>query len=52
MVIGGIAVIARGVRRFTTDIGAAIRGDEIEIAPSSPRLRPRTKSKKPAKTNR
>lgn len=31
MVIGGIAVIARGVRRFTTDIDAAIRGDEIEI---------------------
>jgi hypothetical protein len=31
MVIGGIAVIARGVRRFTTDIDAAVRGDEIEI---------------------
>lgn len=31
MVIGGIAVIARGVRRFTADIDAAIRGDEIEI---------------------
>ncbi len=31
MIIGGIAVIARGVRRFTGDIDAAIRGDEIEI---------------------
>ncbi len=29
MVIGGIAVIARGVRRFTTDIDAAVRGDAI-----------------------
>lgn len=27
MVIGGIAVIARGVRRFTTDIDATVRGD-------------------------
>jgi hypothetical protein len=32
MIIGGIAVIARGVRRFT-DIDAAIRGDEIELTP-------------------
>jgi len=31
MVIGGIAVIARGVRRFTADIDAAVRGDEIGI---------------------
>lgn len=31
MVIGGIAVIARGVRRFTTDIDAAVRGDEVDI---------------------
>jgi hypothetical protein len=31
MVIGGIAVIARGVRRFTADIDAAIRGDEVTI---------------------
>jgi hypothetical protein len=31
MVIGGIAVIARGVRRFTADIDAAVRGDEIQI---------------------
>jgi hypothetical protein len=31
MVIGGIAVIARGVRRFTGDIDAAIRGDAITI---------------------
>jgi hypothetical protein len=29
MVIGGIAIIARGVRRFTTDIAAAVRGDAI-----------------------
>ena len=29
MVIGGIAIIARGVRRFTTDIDAAVRGDAI-----------------------
>jgi len=33
MVIGGIAVIARGVRRFTGDIDAAVRGDEIDVAP-------------------
>ena len=32
MVIGGIAVIARGVRRFTTDIDAAVRGDAIRPA--------------------
>jgi hypothetical protein len=31
MIIGGIAVIARGVRRFTADIDAAIRGDAIEL---------------------
>ncbi len=31
MIIGGIAVIARGVRRFTADIDAAIRGDEIQV---------------------
>jgi len=29
MVIGGIAVIAHGVRRFTTDIDAAVLGDAI-----------------------
>jgi hypothetical protein len=29
MIIGGIAIIARGVRRFTTDIDAAVRGDAI-----------------------
>jgi hypothetical protein len=29
MVIGGIAIIARGVRRFTTDIDVAVRGDAI-----------------------
>jgi hypothetical protein len=32
MVIGGIAVIARGVRRMTTDIDAAVRGDQIDAA--------------------
>lgn len=32
MVIGGIAVIARGVRRFTADIDAAIRGDEVDAS--------------------
>src|SRR5215468_2335917 len=32
MVIGGIAVIARGVRRMTTDIDAAVRGDQLDIA--------------------
>ncbi len=31
MVIGGIAVVAHGVRRFTTDIDVAVRGDEIEL---------------------
>lgn len=31
MIIGGIAVIARGVRRFTADVDAAIRGDEIDL---------------------
>lgn len=29
MIIGGIALIARGVRRMTTDIDAAVRGDAI-----------------------
>jgi hypothetical protein len=32
MVIGGIAVIARGVRRMTTDIDAVVRGDRTDIA--------------------
>lgn len=32
MVIGGIAVIARGVRRLTTDIDATVRGDQIDVA--------------------
>lgn len=31
MVIGGIAIIAHGVRRFTTDIDAAVLGDAIAI---------------------
>lgn len=31
MIIGGIAIIARGVRRFTTDIDAAVRGDAITL---------------------
>jgi hypothetical protein len=41
MVIGGIAVIARGVRRFTTDIDAVVRGDEIEIGKLIAALRKR-----------
>jgi hypothetical protein len=28
MVIGGIAIIARGLRRMTTDIDVVVRGDE------------------------
>ena len=32
MVIGGIAVIMRGVRRTTTDIDVAVRGDGVTIA--------------------
>jgi hypothetical protein len=31
MVIGGIAVIARGVRRMTTDIDAVVQGDAISV---------------------
>jgi hypothetical protein len=31
MIIGGIAVIAHGVRRMTTDIDAAVRGDSIDV---------------------
>jgi hypothetical protein len=31
MVIGGIAIIAHGVRRFTTDIDAAVRGDAVRV---------------------
>ncbi len=31
MIIGGIAVIARGVRRLTTDIDAVVRGDEVDV---------------------
>lgn len=30
MVIGGIAIIARGVRRMTTDIDAVVRGDRTD----------------------
>ena len=29
MVIGGVAVIAHGVRRLTTDVDAVVRGDAI-----------------------
>jgi hypothetical protein len=32
MVIGGIAVIARGVRRMTADIDAVVRGDQTNVA--------------------
>lgn len=38
MVIGGIAVIARGVRRVTTDIDVAVRGDSITIEQLAERL--------------
>jgi len=31
MIIGGIAIIARGVRRLTTDIDALVRGDAVTI---------------------
>lgn len=31
MLIGGLAVIARGVRRFTTDIDAVVQGDSVDI---------------------
>lgn len=31
MLIGGLAVIARGVRRFTTDIDAVVQGDAVEL---------------------
>lgn len=31
MIIGGLAVIAKGVRRTTTDIDAAVRGDAVDI---------------------
>jgi hypothetical protein len=32
MVIGGIAVILRGVKRTTTDIDVAVKGDTVEIS--------------------
>ncbi len=31
MIINGIAGIARGIRRFTTDIDAAVRGDAVKV---------------------
>ena len=31
MIIGGIAGIARGIARFTTDIDAAVRGDAVTV---------------------
>lgn len=31
MLIGGLAVIARGVRRFTTDIDAVVQGDAVDV---------------------
>lgn len=31
MVIGGIAVIARGVRRMTTDIDVTVKGDQADV---------------------
>jgi hypothetical protein len=41
MVIGGIAIIARGVRRFTADIDAAIRGDKVKVDALLAALEPR-----------
>jgi hypothetical protein len=32
MLLGGVAVLARGVRWMTTDIDAVVRGDEVEPA--------------------
>jgi hypothetical protein len=32
MVIGGIAIIARGVRRMTTDIDAVVQGDRVDVS--------------------
>jgi hypothetical protein len=32
MVIGGLAVIARGVKRMTTDIDLAVRGDSVAVS--------------------
>lgn len=29
MIIGGIAIVARGVRRFTTDVDVTVRGDAV-----------------------
>jgi Nucleotidyl transferase of unknown function (DUF2204) len=31
MVIGGVAIIASGVRRFTTDIDAVVQGDAVSV---------------------
>jgi len=31
MVIGGIAVIAHGVQRMTTDIDAVVQGDAVSV---------------------
>jgi hypothetical protein len=31
MIVGGLAVVARGVRRFTSDIDATVRGDVVTI---------------------
>jgi hypothetical protein len=39
MVIGGIAVIAHGVQRMTTDIDAVIRGDAVRVPPLQTTLR-------------
>ena len=46
MIIGGIAIIARGVRRMTTDIDAAVRGDavttsQLVVALAKQRIGPR-----------
>jgi hypothetical protein len=38
MIIGGIAVIARGVRRMTTDVDAVIQGDAVDLRELVPLL--------------
>jgi hypothetical protein len=32
MIIGGIAILARGVRRMTTDVDVVVRGDAVEAS--------------------
>ena len=46
MIIGGIAIVAHGVRRLTTDIDAAVQGDAVDVRTllaqfSKSKIRPR-----------